>query len=116
MLTPTTREILTFNHPFCLREYCQPATSGRDRRRTDRATSIPLCRRVSIQICLTVHSNGAVRSRWSLSMLRASGTQCRAAATSHTANMLCQSQTRPVAARTASENGNAFRQIAAMLR
>jgi hypothetical protein len=38
MLTPTTRKILICNHPFCLKEYCRPATSSRDGRRTDRAT------------------------------------------------------------------------------
>jgi hypothetical protein len=46
MLTPTTRKILTFNHPFCLTEYCQPTTSGRDGRRTDQATvlsTLPVC-------------------------------------------------------------------------
>jgi hypothetical protein len=64
MLTPTTRKILTFNHLFCLREYCQPATSSRDGRRTDRATVLCVLPAHSIQICLTAHSNSAVRSRW----------------------------------------------------
>jgi hypothetical protein len=43
-------------------------------------------------------------------------TQYREAARSHTAIMLRHSQTRAVTARTAFENGNAFRQFATMLR
>jgi hypothetical protein len=114
MLTPTTREILTFNHPSCLREYCQPATSGRDRRRTDRATSFPLCRRVSIQICRTVHW----RCQVEMVTVDAShlGNTLSSGGNISYREYVVQSQTRPVAARTASENGNAFRQFAAMLR
>jgi hypothetical protein len=46
MLMPTTRKTLICNHSFCLREYCRPATSGRDGRRTDRASvlsALPAC-------------------------------------------------------------------------
>ena len=117
MLTPTTRKILTFNHPFCLREYCQPATSGRDGRRTDQATvlsALPACFDQDLPHC-------AFELRCQVEMVTVDGsdlaaTQYREAATSHTAIMLRHRQTRAVAARTVSENGNAFRQFATMLR
>jgi hypothetical protein len=117
MLTPTKRKILTFNHPFCLREYCQPATSARDGRRTDQATvlsALPACFDQDLP-----HRASELRCQVEMATVDGSdlaATQYREAATSHTAIMLRYSQTRAVTARTAFENGNAFRQFATMLR